>query len=136
MKKQFFNFVKYICIDSCCISQLGYTLQILFLLFNNTHFACLFPLTALTESQPEIAWRAGRLSNTPSDHLLVPISRILTFEPTPIWIIKRQFTFLTLKAARMTISLSTENYDIRTAIIFCKLGSKKSLCICFLMIGA
>ena len=99
MTKQFFNFLKHICIDSYCISQLGYTLQILFLLP--------FPLTALTESQPEIASRAGRLSNTPSNRLLVPISRIITFEPTPIWTIKRQFIFFIWKAARMAISPST-----------------------------
>ena len=32
------------------------------------HFSFPFPLVALTELQPEIAHRAGRLSNTQSDH--------------------------------------------------------------------
>ena len=107
MTKQFFNFLKHICICSYCISQLGYTLQILFLLLNSTKpLRFPFPLTVFTESQPEIACRAGRLSNTPTDHLLVPKSKILSFELTQIWTIKREFIFLTYKAGRVAISLS------------------------------
>ena len=36
MTKRFFNFLKHIYIDSYCISRLGYTSQILFLLLNST----------------------------------------------------------------------------------------------------
>ena len=64
------------------------------------HFAFHFPLTALTELQPEIAFRAGRLSNMPSNYLLVPISKILTFEPTLIWTIKQNLSFLHKKLLR------------------------------------
>ena len=95
-----FQLLKHICVDSYWISQLGYTLQIFFLLLNSTQRLCFS--FSINNANGIGAW-----NNTPSDHLLVAILKILTFEPTSIWTIKRQFVFLTWQAARMAISLLT-----------------------------